>query len=324
MAKIDLVEATASSRATDAAHEATQEPRHSNRLGGSVIGEECDRSIWYGFRWVYKPEVFDAQKLRIFRAGHRLEDEMIADLRATPGFEIDTEDPANPGKQIEFTAISGHFIGKLDGRGTGFIEAPTTKHIVECKSHNRKSFLRLSDGIYKGNIKHWAQMQVYMLGMGDTRAYYMAECKDDSVRYTERVRLDVTEAMNLMAKAERIIFAETPPPKAWESPEEKGAFPCGWCKAKDICHGGGKPARNCRTCMHVTPERTGDALWTCARWKKALTPGEQRAGCANHLFNPALVPGEVIEANEADEWVRYKMHAGGEFVDGQIRVKEVV
>jgi len=327
MAKIDLIVATESAKHTDAAHEASQQPRHSNRLGGSVIGEECDRSIWYGFRWAYPPEVFTAAKLRIFRAGHRLEEEMVDDLKRAFN-TVDDPDAVrdrNPatGGQWEVTSIGGHFVGKFDGIIRGLPEAPKTEHLLECKSHKRSSYNKLEKGVMLGAPKHYAQMQAYMIDWGLQRAFYVAECKDDSERFTERVRLDADFAMNLKSKAERIIRAETPPPKAWQSPEEKGAFPCGWCKAKELCHNGGQPERNCRTCLHVTPEMHGEAVWSCARHKKNLDTTEQRAGCPNHLYNPALVPGEIVQANQEEEWVEYRLHTGQTWRDGFKEAKGV-
>jgi hypothetical protein len=320
MAKIDLVQEGPTAKAVDAAHEASQLSRHSPRLGGSDIGEECDRAIWYKFRWVFEPEVFTAAKLRIFRAGHRIEAEMVADLKRALCTKEDPEavrdlNPAT-GKQWATYSIGGHFVSKCDGFVRGLLEAPATDHVLECKSHKRSSYTKLEKGVALGAPKHFAQMQTYMLDFGLTRAFYMAECKDDSARFTERVRLDANFAMNLKTRAERIINAPTPPPKAWESPDEKGAFPCSWCKAREICHEGGKPVRNCRTCLHSTPEMTGDAVWTCARHRKELTWDEQRVGCPNHLFIPALVPGEILDANEQEEWVEYRMHSGQVWRDG--------
>jgi hypothetical protein len=39
-------------------------------LGGSQIGRECDRALWYGFRWATAPD-FDGRLLRLFDTGHR-------------------------------------------------------------------------------------------------------------------------------------------------------------------------------------------------------------------------------------------------------------
>ena len=50
-------------------------------VGASVLGDECERKLWYSFRWAHEPEVFDGRKLRLFNTGHVEEDRLIADLR---------------------------------------------------------------------------------------------------------------------------------------------------------------------------------------------------------------------------------------------------
>lgn len=75
------------------------------------------------------------------------------------------------------------------------------------------------------------------------------------------------------------------------------------------------PGRNCRTCLHATAHLDGDARWSCARWGRDLTLDEQRAGCERHLFNPTLIPGEQVDADEGGEWVRYELATGEVWVD---------
>ena len=43
---------------------------------------------------------------------------------------------------------------------------------------------------------------------------------------------------------------------------------------------------------------------------------DQQAGCLNHLFIPALVPGEQIDADPEAETVSYRMADGSVWVDG--------
>lgn len=61
-------------------------------LGGSQIGEECNRAIWYSFHWAVKPHV-DPRFLRIFDRGHREEERMVGWLRLI-GVEVEEYDPA--------------------------------------------------------------------------------------------------------------------------------------------------------------------------------------------------------------------------------------
>ena len=42
-------------------------------LGLSAMGSDCDRAIWYSFRWAVPPEGHDGRMLRLFETGHREE-----------------------------------------------------------------------------------------------------------------------------------------------------------------------------------------------------------------------------------------------------------
>ncbi len=117
-------------------HERTDEkPRP--YLGGSQIGESCERRLWYSFRWVF-PEEFEGRILRLFETGHREEARVIAELRAI-GCEVLTEDPKT-GKQYRYSHLGGHFSGGLDGVIKGLPDAPKTWHLGEIKTHNARSY----------------------------------------------------------------------------------------------------------------------------------------------------------------------------------------
>jgi hypothetical protein len=67
---------------------------------------------------------------------------------------------------------------------------------------------------------------------------------------------------------------------------------------------------NCRTCLHATPV---DGGWACERYQRSLSEAEQRAGCENHLYLPALVPGEQVDAGP--DWVEYLLPGGNRWRD---------
>ena len=43
---------------------------------------DCDRAIWYAFRWAHPPTAYDGRMLRLFRTGDREEARLIEELRA--------------------------------------------------------------------------------------------------------------------------------------------------------------------------------------------------------------------------------------------------
>lgn len=284
-------------------------------LGGSVIGEECWRKLWYGFRWASEPEKFDGRMLRLFRRGHREEISMVEDLRRTGVTVLEVD--GNTGRQWEVSDHGGHFGGHLDGIALGVIEAPAKVHLLECKTHNQKNFRELlRKGVEIAQPHHYAQMQIYMHHMSLTRALYLAVNKNDDTYYSERVRYDPLFAMRLVAKAGEIIGAYKAPDKRFSNPNARMAFPCGTCHHLPLCHQGGWARRNCRTCVHATPELDGKARWHCTRNNIDLSPADQKAGCGSHLFLPDLVPGEQLDASAEEEWIEYALADGTVWRDG--------
>ncbi len=282
----------------------------------SVLGEECERALWYAFRWAAKPEVITGLKAITFETGEIEETRLLNALRMI-GCEVDEVD--HRGKQYRASAISGHVRGKMDGKVLGLPEAPKTWHVVECKSMGEKYFkevVRLKS-VREGYYAHWVQLNIYCHLFGFERGLYICRNKNTGEVYSERIHTDHVEAIRLLQRAERIIKYASPPPKLHENPNSKMAFKCKtMCSKKAICHDGEFARISCRTCLHATPEMFGDAAWSCARWGKPLTLDEQKAGCPAHLFIPALVPGEMIGSSEEEEWVLYTLRDGREWRDG--------
>ena len=72
-----------------------------SHLGASLIGGECSREIWYGFRWVKKPK-FSGRILRLFNRGHLEEARFIAML-LTIGCQVWQQD--GHGKQYRISVF---------------------------------------------------------------------------------------------------------------------------------------------------------------------------------------------------------------------------
>lgn len=281
-------------------------------IRGSSIGHQCERHLWYRFRWAHLPEAFDGRKLRLFDTGHVEEARMIAWLRLA-GVDVVDRDPST-GEQIEVVALDGHFKGHLDGEATGIVEAPVVPHLLECKTHNEKSFAQVKrHGVAVAKPEHVAQMQIYMHLRGLKRAFYLAKHKDTDELYPERIHYDAAQAVALLAKAERIRDANVAPARVNDDPNY---FLCRAfdCVSYGICHGGQFALRNCRTCLHSAVGSGG--AWHCARHDRVLSIDDQRAGCPNHLYLPSLVPGEQVDADEKAETVTYRLNSGSDWVDG--------
>jgi len=250
-------------------------------LGGSEIGKECSRQLWYNFRHCSAPD-FDGRLYRLFNRGHREEETFVAELRGIgcQVFEYDSN-----GDQFEVVACNGHFKGHTDGVALGVPEAPKTWHLLEMKTASAKSFAKTKkDGCEKDKPQHFAQMQVYMHLMKLTRALYMVVNKDNDELYIERIRYDAKKAQALIDKAQSIINATTPPERISDRPD---SFACKFCDARELCHGTSEvavnvPALSCRQCVHATPIENGE--WACM-----LKDCDATEVCEHHLFLPGLI-----------------------------------
>lgn len=281
---------------------------HYDSLGISVglANTECDRSLWYTFRWSSHQQPIPGRNLSIFRTGDVWEERLVADLERI-GVEV-------YGQQDRIRLVGGHVRGKCDGKGVGLPEAPKTEHLFEFKSSNDKGFKEIAKkGCKEAKPLHFGQVQLGMHMWGMTRAGYLVVNKNDDERYFERIDYDVDFCLRLLARLERIINAPEPPARLSEDPE---FFKCLSCEHHAICHDGAWPRVTCRTCIHATPEMGGDAAWSCARWSKPLGVDEQKAACPAHLHIPALVPGEQLDVDEEAEAITYKLRSGKLWVDG--------
>lgn len=257
-------------------------------LGASVIGRQCERQLWYSFRWA-RTVRHEGKLLRIFARGQLEEARITADLRRA-GMTVMDVDP-DSGRQWTVRDAGGHFGGSMDGVVLGVPEAPATWHLLEYKTHNAKSFAELGKkGVAAAKPEHYAQMQVYMHLSGLTRALYIAVNKDDEDIFCERIRHDAAEAIRLVEKARRIVEADTPPSRLSADPS---FYLCRWCDYRDLCHGDELPERNCRTCMHSWA--AGDGTWKCQQERDM---GDGRAALPCHRFIPPLVPREQVDVRD--------------------------
>ncbi|WP_435008009.1 hypothetical protein P12x_005276 [Tundrisphaera lichenicola] len=216
-------------------------PRRSY-LGASAIGEECERKLWYSIR----PEVprlpFNAASLKRFEDGHRGEAVMAERLRMVPGVELWTEDEQTGG-QIGGTLFDGRFGWHVDGVIRGLLQAPGTSHVWEHKQVGQKKYdelrkLKATVG-EKASLAAWdpvyyAQSVLYMELLDLNRHYLTVSTPGGREFDSCRTEANPVMAKALLAKAQRILSAASPPARLSERPE---FFKCKWCDFRDACHG---------------------------------------------------------------------------------------
>lgn len=297
--------------AADEALASAQDRRRRAYLGMSAIGGECERALWYNFRWAALPQ-FDAPTLKRFADGHASEAVAVARLKATPGLEV--HDLDERGEQFGFKDLGGHFSGHMDGVVLGLKQAPKTWHVLEIKASEKwneldKARKKVGEkhALAEWNATYYAQAVLYMDYAGLDRHYLV--CVSPGARRWTAVRTDADPVFSgmLKAKAERIIFTDNAPKRIGS----RDSFACRFCDFAALCHEGRQAERTCRSCLNVTPTREGE--WRCEKFGHNLSRSDQEAGCREHRFLPDLVPGEQIDA---EAWgVTYRMADGSEWTD---------
>jgi hypothetical protein len=283
------------------------------------LGNECDRALWYSFRWC-SPIEFNAETLKRFDDGNMGEDLMARRLRLVEGITLMTEDPET-GRQWRIEHFGGHLSGYMDGAILGLIQAPKTWHVWEGKQTEEKRFNELEkikrelgekSALSSWNFTYYVQGQMYMRYQSLERHYLT--CSTPGGRKTTSVRTDYdpVEAERQERRAGRIIFSQFPPAGISDKPD---FYKCRWCDHAAICHKqeGAETRRNCRTCLHVTPH--ADGSWHCAKHDETLDYTQQQAGCSEHRFIPDLVQGEQIDADPETGTVTYLMSNGETWMD---------
>jgi len=288
-------------------------------LGASIIGHHCERYLWYVFRGAAREE-FDGRMYRLLETGDLAEPRFVTELRAI-GCTVHDVDPTT-GEQFEVSALGGLFSGHMDGCAIGIPEAPKTWHVLEFKTHNDKSFKKLeADGVEKSKPMHYAQMQIYMHLTGMKRALYLAMNKNDDQLYSERVKYDKHKAEDLMAKAERIIKADSP---AERISDRQDWWQCRHCSAHELCFPTGNTpiyntaCQSCRQCCRSTPvvDGAGAGQFSCDLGP-LLDADAQHAfpkTCTHFIVNPAFLRGEPVMSGkdeDGNEYLELEVYDGG-------------
>lgn len=260
-------------------------------LGCSLLGQPCDRWIWLSFRWAVI-EKFPGRIMRLFRRGHNEEATVVSDLRAAG---LDVRNTGHNQLRVDF---GNHVSGSIDGIiYSGVPEAPKTHHVLEVKTHSKKSFDDVvKNGVEKSKPKHYVQMQLYMAGTKLERALYLSVCKDNDEIYTERVRYVKEVADKYIARGKRIALSDRIPEPI--STDETW-WECRFCSAHKFCHQTKTTEHTgCRTCAHSTAKE--DSTWRCERYEADGIPIEhQHKGCEAHVLHPDLVPWKRLESANA-------------------------
>lgn len=248
-------------------------------LGASIIGQECPRQTWYGFRWV-KEEEHSGQTLRLFARGHLEEHRFVEYLRGI-GFKV--WDVDEDGNQFRISDVMGHFGGSCDG----FCFAPEwllpqlppgfttqTPILTEYKTSGENAFKKLEKmGMVKCKPQHKAQINTYGYKFNVDYYLYMAVNKNTDALYIEFGAIDKRHGEEQVALANNIIQTTSPPERKFA----EGHYKCNYCAAKNVCHFNEKADLNCRSCKNAKPVE--DGKWFCLYHKVELPEDFIPTGC---------------------------------------------
>lgn len=265
-----------------------------HHLGASVLGNGCDRYLWYSFRWTLMPK-HSSRIHRLFRRGHREEARIIEMLRST-GLVVSTNlvelcenvqlpptpnsidiirnyglDVYKPASVTTDTQIKANLPPHMGGSMDGILHVPANYvgmfgyfMPIEVKTHNQRSFTAMKkngDSIRWNVPQHFVQGNTYAVRTGCTHFLYVAENKnDDSLYIKQEVAETSVTALNIV-RAEQIIYKENETHIA--KTQEK--WRCRMCDYDAVCNRKKKDildiAINCRTCVHARPIE--DGTWAC-------------------------------------------------------------
>ena len=251
---------------TDLIEQAFAKPRDQKArqyIGASGIGQQCDASIAFSFRG-YPDTPPESRLARIFRDGHRIEYDVVKDMRKA-GLHVMEKDPMT-GKQWRFEGYGGLVMGNADG----LLEIDGQTIGLEIKSMNdskHKEFVR--KGIKGSHPQYFDQMQ-FMMGLsGMTRFVIVAYNKNTSAYHHEYVDFDDFRFAFLTAKVERVLKNE-----AQKISEDESDWRCRGCFKRDACWHGAMPAEmTVRTCGNSYADNDGNMKCdvcdgnTCTDWK---------------------------------------------------------
>ena len=283
-------------------------------LGASQLGEECERKLYYGFRWA-NFIAFSARILRLFDRGHREEPALNTYLRQA-GIQVFDEDEET-GEQFAVRFGWGHGGGHLDSVLRNLPELPDEAVLGEYKTSAKAQHKSLvKNGVEIDKPVHYAQMQLYMHLAKLDHAAYISVNKDNDEIHFELIDYNQNASEQLLKKADRIISSDVPPPRISSDPT---FYKCKWCDYQSICHFEETPHANCRTCSFSTAEQDedGDGRWTCAYLDRDINSQEQRKGCEHHLFIPHLLENWAKPLDGDREHIDYEnLKTGKHFING--------
>lgn len=227
-------------------------------IGASGIGHECDANIAFASRGYPDTEISSTLS-RIFREGHRLENQIVRDIRKA-GYKVLDKD-IETGKQFRYTHrdFPNHVMGNADG----LIEVDGDLMLLEIKTMNDAMFKKFKKyGVQVSHKQYYAQCQM-MMGLSYLdKAVLVAYCKNNSEYHDEVIEYDDAYYQYILTRIETVINNE-----ARKISVDETDWRCRGCFKSDVCWQGVSPEKECASCEHAAISNN-ETRWYCIKHDK--------------------------------------------------------
>lgn len=231
-----------------------QDEKPRSYIGASIIGNSCEAMIGFSLRGFPNTDI-DGQLRRIFRDGHRIENDVVADMKKAK-IEVMEKDPMN-NRQWAFHSYGGHAVGHADG----IIEAPDgSSWLLEIKSMNDRKFNEFKkNGVKASHRNYFSQMQ-FMMGMAQfEKGVLVVYNKNNSEYHSEIIEYDEFYYQSLRQKVENVLDD-----RAEQISDDPSDWRCRGCFKREVCWENKdlkKEHQTRKTCKNYLPNR--DGTWNC-------------------------------------------------------------
>jgi len=246
-------------------------------IGASMAGTECIAQLALSLRGFPDDEPEPRTK-RIFRDGHRIEDEVVRDLKKRADLLVHEKDEWS-GRQHRREWLGGHVVCNSDGLVTfegGDIPDDERTAILEIKSMKNTMFNKfVKHGVQKSHPKYYSQCQMMMAMFKIPKAFFISYCKNSSAYHAEMIFFDQEEWDAMFVRIQAALSGQKD-----RCATKRDDFRCTFCFKQSACWEVPDVEPECRFCEHSFANEQGG--FSCSR------TGEEHLGACDDfkLFRP--------------------------------------
>ncbi len=227
-------------------------------IGASMAGTECIAQLALSLRGFPDDEP-DPRLKRIFRDGHRIEYEVVKDLKQRADLLVHEKD-AWSGKQHRREWLNGHVVCNADGMVTfedDDIPEEDRTAILEIKSMKNTLYNSFKKhGVKKSHPKYYSQCQMMMAMFEIPRAFFIAYCKNSSEYHAQIIPFDQEEWDLMYVRIQTALSGGRT-----RISGKRDDFRCRFCFKNSSCWDIPDVKPECRFCEHSFANEDGG--FTC-------------------------------------------------------------